>query len=120
MSGTPRAANQETNAGGSSTRYVARSAQIASRVLGDEVMIMSAKDSTLYSLNEVATVIWEAADGATPLEQIVTEKVCGQFDVPRETALRDAEVLVEQLAGHGILILSEKPIELPGVGEESR
>jgi Coenzyme PQQ synthesis protein D (PqqD) len=91
-------------------RYVARSGSIASRVLGQEVMIMSAKDSTLFSLNEVATVIWEAADGQMPLEQIVAEKVCAQFEVAPEIALRDAQRLVEQLADHGILTVSLAPI----------
>ena len=116
MSATPSAANQS---GSAAQKYVARSAQIASRVLGDEVIIMSAKDSTIFTLNDVATVIWEAADGSTPLDKIVSEKICNQFDVPAETALRDAEVLVEELAGHGILILSANPIEPPKVGEES-
>ena len=49
-------------------RYVARSTAIAARVLGDETMVMSAVNSTLFTLDEVATVIWESADGATPLE----------------------------------------------------
>ena len=61
-------------------RYVARSTAIAARVLGDETMVMSAANSTLFTLDEVATVIWEAADGATPLEEIVAKKVCTQFD----------------------------------------
>ena len=41
-----------------SKRYVARSKEIAARRLGGETMIMSGRDSTLYTLNEVATVIW--------------------------------------------------------------
>ena len=45
-------------------RYVARSSEIAARRLGDEMMIMSGRDSTLFTLNEVATIIWEAADGS--------------------------------------------------------
>jgi coenzyme PQQ synthesis protein D (PqqD) len=90
--------------------YVARSTMIAARVLGDETMVMSASDSTLFTLDEVATVIWEAADGTTPLEEIVRKKVCAQYDVPLEIALKDAQTLVEQLAGHGLLLLSDRPI----------
>jgi Coenzyme PQQ synthesis protein D (PqqD) len=90
--------------------YVARSTMIAARVLGDETMVMSATDSTLFTLDEVATIIWEAADGATPLEDIVKRKVCARYDVPFEVALKDAEALVEQLAGHGLLLRSERPI----------
>jgi hypothetical protein len=90
--------------------YVARSTMIAARVLGDETMVMSAINSTLFTLDEVATLIWESADGATPLDEIVRKKVCAQYDVPLEVALKDAEALVEQLAGHGLLLLSDRPI----------
>jgi hypothetical protein len=91
-------------------RYVARSNMIAARVLGDETMIMSATDSTLFTLNDVATVIWESADGATPLEEIVANKICTQYDVTFEIALEDAEALIEGLAGHGLLMVSDEPI----------
>jgi hypothetical protein len=94
----------------SEKRYVSRSTAIAARVLGDETMVMSATNSTLFTLDEVATVIWEAADGATPLDEIVAKKVCAQFDITPEVALKDAEILVEQLAEHGLLLLSNQPI----------
>jgi len=91
-------------------RYVARSTAIASRALGDEVMVMSAADSTLFTLDEVASVIWGAADGVTPLDEIVANKICTQYDITPEIALKDAEALVEQLAGRGILLLSDQPM----------
>src|SRR6202140_5724602 len=91
-------------------RYVSRSTAIAARVVGDETMVMSATTSTLFTLDEVATVIWEAADGATPLDEIVTNKVCAQYDIAPEVAMKDAEVLVENLAQHGILLLSDQPL----------
>ncbi len=95
--------------------YIARSNQIAARQLGGEMMIMSARDSTLFNLNDVGTVIWEAADGVTPLEEIVAQKVCAEFDVDRAEALRDAESFARELADHGILLVSDQPIEA-GVG----
>ena len=91
-------------------RYLARSTAIAARALGDETMVMSAANSTLFTLNEVATVIWEAADGATPLEDIVADKICVKYDVAPEVALKDAEGLVTQLAEHGLLLISDQPI----------
>jgi hypothetical protein len=90
--------------------YIARSTAIAARVLGDEAMVMSAANSTLFTLDEVATLIWEAADGKTPLEEIVKQKVCTRYNVSLEVALKDAEIFVEQLAGHGLLLLSDRPI----------
>ena len=38
--------------------YIARSQAIASRLLGNEMMVMSVIDSTFFSLNEAATLIW--------------------------------------------------------------
>ena len=90
--------------------FVARSNAIAARVLGAETMVMSATNSTLFTLDEVATVIWESADGATPLEEIVANKICTQYDITPEIALKDAEGLVEELAEHGLLLLSDQPI----------
>ena len=90
--------------------YVARDARSAVRVLDGEAMVMSGRDSTLFSLNKTATVIWQAADGQTPLEEIVERGVCREYDVEFSSALRDAENLARELAGHGILQISEEPI----------
>ncbi len=91
-------------------RYVARSTAIAARALGEETMVMSATNSTLFTLDEIASVIWESADGVTPLETIVADKICTQYDVTLEVALQDAEALVDGLAEHGILLLSDEPL----------
>jgi len=93
--------------------YVARSSKIAARMMGDEMMIMLAPDSTLFTLNEVASVIFNAADGTTPLEVIVAERVCSEFDVELDAALKDAERVVKELAGHGVLLVSDEPITQP-------
>ena len=90
--------------------YVARSSEIAARMLGGEMMIMSARDSTLFSLNEIASAIWQAADGRTPLGEIVERVVCSEFDVTAEDAMNDAEEFVRELAVHGILQVSDQPI----------
>jgi len=91
-------------------RYVARATNVAARLIGDEMMIMSGLDSSLYSLNETASVLWQAADGVTPLAKIVEEHICKDYDVDSAVALRDAEELAEELARYGILVLSETPV----------
>ncbi len=100
-----------------SDKYIARSTEIAARMLGDEMMVMSISDSTFFSLNAVASVIWEVADGRTPLSEIVAKRVRGEFEIDEETARRDAEHFVSELAGHGILLVSERPIGTPTVPE---
>jgi hypothetical protein len=94
----------------SNTDYIARSSAIAARLIGGEMMIMSAADSTFFTLNEVGTAIWQAADGRTPLCEIVESKICADFDVTVTEALLDAQQFVNQLAQHGILRTSNQPI----------
>jgi hypothetical protein len=91
------------------TKYIARSSAIASRLLGGEMMVMSAADSTFFTLNPVATAVWQAADGVTPLSEIVAGPICGEFEVDPETAYRDVERFVEELSHYGILMVSEQP-----------
>ncbi len=90
--------------------YVARNSAIAARALAGEMMVMNSADSTFFTLNEVATVIFQAADGRTPLREIVRDRVCKQFEVDLAEAEADAEQLVSELSQHGILITSNQPL----------
>jgi hypothetical protein len=92
-----------------SDKYIVRSTAVAARELGGEMIIMSAVDSTLFSLNETATAIWRAADGETRLSEIVDHHICPEFEVEPEEAYRDAVELVEELARLGILHVSDHP-----------
>jgi hypothetical protein len=90
--------------------YIARSSTIAARALAGEMMVMNSADSTFFTLNEVATAIFQAADGRTPLREIIRERICEQFDVDPEQAQVDAEQFVAELSGHGILLVSNQPL----------
>ncbi len=90
--------------------YVARDPRVAARSLDGEMMIMSGRDSTLFTLNKTATILWQAADGSTPLDEIVDRKICAEFDIDRSVALQDAEALARDLAAHEILQVSNQPI----------
>ena len=92
--------------------YVARNSTVASRLLGGEMIMMCPETSELFTLNSVGTAIWEALDGATPLQEIVEQKVCSKFEIDWETAFRDALTFVQDLARHGILSTSEHPFSL--------
>ena len=97
--------------------YVARNPRVAARSLDGEMMIMSSRDSTLFTLNKTATLLWQYADGKTPLDEIVTQRICTEFDVVPSEALQDAEVLVSELASHQIMQVSEQPISSRTAGE---
>jgi hypothetical protein len=98
--------------------YLARSPRIAARMLGEEMLVMSGQGSMLFTLNPTATILWQAADGATPLDEIVERRICSEYEVKPEDAIRDAEALAEDLAKHGILLISEQPISHPPVQEQ--
>jgi hypothetical protein len=91
-------------------KYIARSKAIAARMIGGEMMVMSAADSTFFTLNEVASTIWQAADGRTPLSEIVAGRVCQEFEVDRERAQHAADRFVDELSQHGILLVSDQPL----------
>jgi hypothetical protein len=104
--------------------YLARNPRVAARCLDGEMMIMSGRDSTLFTLNKTATILWQAADGATPLDEIVQHRICPQFEVEPAEALQDAEKLARELAGHEVLHISDQPITqrlsgepAPGAGD---
>ena len=96
-----------------SETYISRSPAIASRLLGNEMIVMSVTDSTFFSLNELASVLWDAADGCTSLSAIVERRICSTFDVDPQIALRDARQFVQDLSAHGILIVSTRPQAAP-------
>lgn len=90
--------------------YIARSKQVAARMLGGEMMIMSAQNTSLFNLNDVGSAIWNAADGRTSLDEIIA-RLCAEFDVTPDVARHDAETFIEELSAHGILLLSDQPQE---------
>jgi hypothetical protein len=90
--------------------YVARSPMVAARELGGDIVIMNAVNSNLFTLNEVASLIWKSADGSTPLREIVKECVCAEFDVDPDVALADAEQLVKELLERGLVVVADRPV----------
>jgi hypothetical protein len=100
--------------------FITRAERLAARRVAGEIVILSADDSSLYVLNEVGTILWEAADGRTPLRDIVNRHICPEFDIDLETGVRDARDFLDRLAAHGIVHVSTTPA--PGrsgtVGQE--
>jgi hypothetical protein len=89
--------------------YLTQSPDTAARTIGEDTLIMSTIDSTIFVLNSVGTAIWNAADGATPLSRIIQDRICTDFEVTDEEAFVDAKEFVGQLAEHGILSISDAP-----------
>ena len=93
-------------------RYLTQNPQTAWRVYDGEAVIICPDDSTLNTLNAVGTLIWEAADGKTPVTAIVA-RISEEFDVEPEQAERDLAAFVEKLHQRGLLMVSETRQEAP-------
>lgn len=93
-----------------SALYFARNKDVAARRIGSELMILSARESRLFSLNESAAAVWESADGQTPLAQFVQSRLCAEFDVDPAVALSDTEELIRDLSDQGILTIADHPL----------
>jgi hypothetical protein len=80
--------------------YIARATNIAARMIAGEMMIMSGLDSSLYSLNATASVLWQAADGVTPLADIVEHGICTRSTSTRRPLCAMPQELAGDLARH--------------------
>ena len=60
-----------------------------------------AEMKVIYTLNEVATFIWEKIDELESLEEI-TEAVVDNFDIDHGTALKDITTFFEELQSKSI------------------
>ena len=88
--------------------YVTQSSKTASRVIEGEAVIVNLESSMLYSLNPVATLIWEMSDGKSSIEKIL-DKICEDFEVQRKLAKKDCLEFVQDFADKGLLVMEEKP-----------
>ena len=92
--------------------YVMQSPRTAWRVYDGEAVILWPDDSTLNTLNAVGTLIWESADGKTPVSAIVA-RISEEFDVEPAQAERDAMAFIATLRARGLLTVSETAQQTP-------
>ena len=91
--------------------YIARGTRLGTCTLGGEAIIITPSDSHLYNLNQVATCIWEAADGQLRVSDIVEKRICQEYEIDRETALADALAFVQDFSAKGLLMTADRPFD---------
>src|SRR5438874_1767803 len=94
-------------------RYPAQDPRTAWRVYDGQAVVVSPSDSTLHTLNEVGTLIWEASDGRTS-ERAISARVCERFDVDAAAAARDTAAFIDELHRRGLLTLNDAPASEEG------
>lgn len=82
-------------------RYRIRST-VAHRELEGQILILSADDPALWTVNETGRFIWRRLLKGVPRSRIV-EAFRREFEVPAETAERDVGAFLETLANRRII-----------------
>ncbi len=82
---------------------------VASRLVDGVAVAVTANDSTLHTFeNEVATEIWQLADGRHSVAQIV-DRITEAFEVERPRAEKDVVDFVRLLDERGLVNLEVRP-----------
>ncbi len=85
------------------TTHARESGVIARRIAGEMILVPArcrASEMALFTLNEVATFVWEHLDGRTPRGELVGQ-VVERFDVEPQRAARDLGVFLGELTAAG-------------------
>jgi hypothetical protein len=90
------------------TKYPIPHAQAAARVVDGEAVIVLADTGEVNVLNAVGTRIWELMDGTRSVQQIA-EVIQQEFDVSLQTAVQDAEQIIQQLTENQAIVLEDQP-----------
>jgi hypothetical protein len=85
-----------------------RSADVVSRVLDGEAVLLDLASGKYLGLNEVATRVWELLDGGTAFGAI-RAALLDEFAVPPDVLDRDLDQLFAEMRARGLIAL-----ELPG------
>ncbi len=84
-----------------------QSDSIVSRKIADEFLLVPIKQNvgdleSIYTLNEVATRVWELIDGKKKVKEI-KDKMVEEFEVTPQKAEKDLANLVKQLLAVGAI-----------------
>jgi hypothetical protein len=90
------------------TKYPALHAQVATRIVDGEALIVLADSGQVNVLNRVGTRMWELIDGTRSVQQIA-DAVCAEFEVTEDQAQRDIEEFVQELIGINAIVLQDQP-----------
>jgi hypothetical protein len=82
-----------------------RAEQVLYRDLQGEVVLLDTESGSYLGLDETGSRIWHLLGEEMPLGGVV-ERLLEEYDVDRATCERDLLELVEELTGHGLVVLA--------------
>jgi hypothetical protein len=98
-----------------SNRYFIKGKDLVTRNVAGETIIVPIKNKvgdldSIYTLNEVGTLIWELIDGKNSISKIV-EVISNTYEVKLEEAERDALQFINSLEKAGMIRTIENKME---------
>ncbi len=92
------------------TTLIRRHPNLAWRKYGDEMIVVTIRNSRIHKLNTTAALLWEWIGNASLSLEALIQNLVTQFEVKKEQAQADVEKFVQHLLDAGILeiILSRK------------
>lgn len=87
--------------------YLTQNPEIAYRVLDGDAIIVDPSSSMAYSLNSMATLIWEMSAEKTALADII-DRIEAEYEVERAVAEEDCLKFVRDFLDKGILLAVEE------------
>lgn len=76
-------------------------------IAGDYVIVPTGEAAYrfqgLITVNDTGAFLWEQLQSGEQTEEKLTEALFGEYEVDRESALKDVEEFLRILQGHGIL-----------------
>ncbi|MBI3912165.1 MAG: PqqD family protein [Armatimonadetes bacterium] len=90
-----------------SSQCFARNSDLVTRQVAGETLIVPVRGRTgdlesIYTLNEIGTLIWELVDGRTPVARMV-DAVCSKFEVTAAEAQQDTIAFLRALEEAGLI-----------------
>jgi hypothetical protein len=101
----------------STTDNYIRSDAVVSRLINGETLVVPVRGgvgdlASIYSFNEVGTMIWQALASPTSLEELV-DLIEGEYQVNRDQVLQDVVLFLSDMRSAG-LIANANALEDPG------
>ncbi len=93
-------------------RYFIKDKNLVTRDIVGETIIVPVRSNvgdldSIYTLNEVGTIIWELIDGKNSVSKII-EEICNAYEVIPEEAEKDALHFLNSLKETGLILLGDK------------
>lgn len=95
--------------------YPCRSDELVWRVIGDEVVILTADGHEIHKLNKVGSAIWDLVDGTKNIKEIIS-LIRERFDISFEVAQADVLDFAKKLVAKKILQITNAEAEAGGGG----